>query len=62
MKVFIANIKKGGFQAKLWYLDIYIQRALSEDVFVVSDGRENCMLDIAASPEMSKDLVLGKCF
>ena len=62
MRTFIAALLNNEVRGKLWILDLYIHKALSEDVFIVSDGRQNILLDISACPDVSKDLVVGKCF
>jgi hypothetical protein len=44
------------------YVDIYVQKVVSEDLYIVSDQKDHCILSIADNPAQGKNLCSGKCF
>jgi hypothetical protein len=55
----LKQVKKGD---KVLYVDVFVHKALSPDVFVVGDKSDAVLLDISAKPEFGKDVSVGKCF
>lgn len=53
---------RSGQTPRICFLDIFVHKILDENVFIVSDGMENILLDISSNAEQGKDLAVNKCF
>jgi hypothetical protein len=55
----VKSVKEGKIAC---FIDVYVYKALSEDVFVVGDSSGHVMLDLSDKPEFSKNVAVGKCY
>jgi hypothetical protein len=47
---------------KVVFVDVYVHKALSEDVYIVGDNSTTVKLDLTSKPEFTKDVSVGKCY
>ena len=61
-KVDLAGLKRGDGKGKLSFLEINVQKIMSESSFIVSDKKEHILLDVSNSPKNGKCLAVGSCY